>query len=124
VFPAFREHYIISAHSGFKDERFWKHFINFPKNTIQIYGIESKRRLFLSEDEANSPLMTARSAMTFPEAALVIGITERTSLDDIHTRFHALVKEWHSDVSRHDPDLSHVMFIRKKRPMTCWLIMA
>ena len=50
--------------------------------------------------------------MTIPEAANVLGIPGRESLNGIHTRFRELAKEWHPDVSGHDPDLSHVMFIR------------
>jgi hypothetical protein len=52
--------------------------------------------------------------MTVPEAAEVLGITDRASLNGIHARFHELVKEWNPDVSEHDPDLSHTMFIRIK----------
>jgi hypothetical protein len=58
--------------------------------------------------------MTHRSAITVPEAAAVLGITGRTSLNGMHARFHELVKEWHPDVSQHDPDLSHATFIRLK----------
>ena len=38
--------------------------------------------------------------MTIPEAAEMLGITGRASLNGLHTRFHELVKEWHPDVSR------------------------
>jgi DnaJ-class molecular chaperone len=41
--------------------------------------------------------------MTIPEAAGVLGITGKESLNGIHARFHALIKEWHPDVSQHDP---------------------
>ncbi|MDO8874104.1 MAG: J domain-containing protein [Methanoregula sp.] len=58
--------------------------------------------------------MTTRTTMTIPEAAEVLGITNRASLNRIHARFHELVKEWHPDVSQHDPHLSHVTFIRIK----------
>ncbi|MCX6696250.1 MAG: J domain-containing protein [Methanoregula sp.] len=58
--------------------------------------------------------MTVRSTMTIHEAAGVLGITGRASLNRIHARFHELVKEWHPDVSQHDSDLSHVTFIRIK----------
>jgi DnaJ-class molecular chaperone len=58
--------------------------------------------------------MITRSTMTIPEAADVLGITDLASLNGIHARFRALVKEWHPDVSQHDPDRSHVTFIRIK----------
>ena len=58
--------------------------------------------------------MTTQSTMTVPEAAGVLGITNRASLNAIHARFRELVKEWHPDVSDHDSDLSHATFIRIK----------
>jgi len=58
--------------------------------------------------------MITRSTMTIPEAAEVLGIADRMSLNGIHTRFRELVKEWHPDVSQHDPDLAHTKFIRIK----------
>ncbi len=58
--------------------------------------------------------MTTRSTMTIPEAAGVLGITGKESLNGIHARFHSLIKEWHPDVSQHDPNLSHIMLIRIK----------
>ncbi len=56
--------------------------------------------------------MTTRPTMTVPEAAEVLGIPGRGSLNGIHARFRELAKEWHPDVSGHDPDLSHETFIR------------
>ncbi len=58
--------------------------------------------------------MTTLSPMTISEAAKMLGITSTASLNGIHARFQELVKEWHPDVSQHDPDLSHIMFIRIK----------
>lgn len=52
--------------------------------------------------------------MSIPEAAEVLGITCTASLNGIHARFRERVKEWHPDVSEHDPDLSHTTFIRIK----------
>jgi hypothetical protein len=52
--------------------------------------------------------------MCIPEAAEVFRITDRTSLNEIHARFRELVKEWHPDVSCHDPEISHNTFIRIK----------
>jgi DnaJ-class molecular chaperone len=51
----------------------------------------------------NSHPMTTRSTMTIPEAAEMLGITGRESLNGLHARFRELVKEWHPDVSQHDP---------------------
>ena len=59
-------------------------------------------------------MMIAQPSMTIPEAAEVIGLTGRTSLNGIHARFHELVQEWHPDISEHDPDLSYTIFIRIK----------
>lgn len=58
--------------------------------------------------------MIAPFPMTIPEAAEVLGLTGRASLNGIHARFHELVKEWHPDVSGHDPDLPHTTSIRIK----------
>ena len=59
--------------------------------------------------------MTTRSTMTIPEGCWGAGHYRYSeSLNGIHARFQELVKEWHPDVSQHDPDLSHVMFIRIK----------
>jgi hypothetical protein len=55
--------------------------------------------------------MTPRSSLTIPETTEVLGLTGRARLNGIHARFHELVKEWHPDVSEHDPDLSHTTFI-------------
>jgi len=53
--------------------------------------------------------------MNVPEAAHMLGIPGRASLNGIHARFRELAKEWHPDVSQYDPDLSHDRFIRIKR---------
>ena len=58
--------------------------------------------------------MTTQSTMTISKAAKVLGITGTASLDGIHTRFREMVKEWHPDVSQHDPGISNVTFIRIK----------
>ncbi len=62
--------------------------------------------------------MTTHPTITIPEAAEVLGISSRASLNGIHARFRELVKEWHPDVSQHDPDLSHITFIRIKEAYT------
>lgn len=48
----------------------------------------------------------------------MLGITGKESLNGIHSRFHALVKEWHPDVSLHGPDLSDATFIRIEEACT------
>jgi len=58
--------------------------------------------------------MTTLPSMTISEAAEMLGITGRESLNGLHARFRELVKEWHPDVSQHDPELSHITFIRIK----------
>jgi DnaJ-class molecular chaperone len=68
--------------------------------------------------------MTNRSTLTIPAAAEILGITGRVSLNGIHARFHELVKEWHPDVSEHDPDLSHTTFIHIKEATIFWWNMA
>jgi curved DNA-binding protein CbpA len=50
--------------------------------------------------------------MIVPEAAHVLGIPGRASLNGIHARFRELDTVWHPDVSRHDPEISHATFIR------------
>lgn len=56
--------------------------------------------------------MTASQAMTVPEAVMVLSLPDRASLNEIHARYRDLVREWHPDVSMHDPHQSHEMFIR------------
>jgi len=80
---------------------------------ITIHVSREKPGILLKAD-TNSPLMTSRSTQVIREAVDILGITDNASLNDIHTRFRVLVKEWHPDVSQHDPDCSHVTFIRIK----------
>lgn len=58
--------------------------------------------------------MTTRSSLAIPKAVKLLGLTFSSSLIGIHARLHELVKESHPDVSEHDPDRSHVTFIRIK----------
>ncbi len=58
--------------------------------------------------------MTAKSSMSVPEAAMVFGFSGGASLNEVHARYRELAKEWHPDVSQHDPGLSHDTFIRIK----------
>lgn len=59
-------------------------------------------------------LMIAPPPKTIPEAARLLGITGRATMNGIHARFHELVKEYHPYVSEHDPELSHITCIRIK----------
>ena len=82
---------------------------------IQIaFHTSGEKPGILLKADTNSPLMTSRSTQVIREAVDILGITDNASLNDIHTRFRVLVKEWHPDVSQHDPDCSHVTFIRIK----------
>jgi len=46
------------------------------------------------------------------EAADVLGIRERASLNEIRSHYRERIKEWHPDVSDNDPAASHAMTIR------------
>ena len=46
------------------------------------------------------------------EAADILGIADRASINEIRSRYHALVKEWHPDVSQHGPEDTHKTMIR------------
>jgi hypothetical protein len=41
------------------------------------------------------------------EAADILGIAEKASINEIRSRYHALVKEWHPDVSDYDSEDTH-----------------
>jgi len=56
--------------------------------------------------------MAHRQILTVPEAAKVLGIPGKASLNGIHARFRELAKEWHPDVSDNDPEIAHETFIR------------
>jgi hypothetical protein len=49
---------------------------------------------------------------TLREAADILGIADRASIHDIRSRYHALVKEWHPDVSQHGSEDTHNTMIR------------
>jgi len=66
----------------------------------------------LSEDEWNRYVMTARSSLSIREAADILGIAEQASINEIRSRYHALVKEWHPDVSHYDSEDTHNTMIR------------
>jgi hypothetical protein len=46
------------------------------------------------------------------EAADILGIAEKASINEIRSRYHALVKEWHPDVSDYDSEDTHNTMIR------------
>jgi len=48
------------------------------------------------------------------EAAVLLGIRERASLNEIRQKYHELVKASHPDVSDRDPMVSHEVMIRLK----------
>jgi preprotein translocase subunit Sec63 len=58
--------------------------------------------------------MAAITAKTLREAAEILGIQERASLNEIRIRYYERIKEWHPDVSQKDPAASHEMTIRLK----------
>jgi len=49
------------------------------------------------------------------EAAEVLGIQERASLNEIRQKYHEQIKICHPDVSQQDPAVSHEMTIRIKK---------
>jgi pantothenate kinase len=57
-------------------------------------------------------VMTARSSLSIREAADILGIADQASINEIRSRYHALVKEWHPDVSDHEPEDTHNKMIR------------
>ncbi|MDN7024705.1 J domain-containing protein [Methanoculleus sp. FWC-SCC1] len=56
--------------------------------------------------------MAAITAGQVREAADVLGIRDRASLNEIRARYHEQIKEWHPDISRKDPAESHEMTLR------------
>ncbi len=48
------------------------------------------------------------------EAADVLGIGEKASLNEIRQKYHEQVRTWHPDVSKKDPAVSHETTIRVK----------
>ncbi|HOJ95621.1 MAG TPA: DnaJ domain-containing protein [Methanospirillum sp.] len=50
--------------------------------------------------------------ITLQQAAKILGFSDKASLIEIRKRYHEFVREWHPDVSVHEPDESHEMMIR------------
>ena len=51
--------------------------------------------------------MAAVTAERVREAAEVLGIRDRGSFNEIRSRYHERIKEWHPDVSQKAPAASH-----------------
>lgn len=49
------------------------------------------------------------------EAATLLGIGNKASLNEIRSRYYERIREWHPDVSLNDPAASHEMTIRLKK---------
>jgi hypothetical protein len=56
--------------------------------------------------------MNARSSFSIREAADILGIAEQASINEIRSRYHEYVKEWHPDVSQYDSEETHKTMIR------------
>ena len=58
--------------------------------------------------------MITTPEISIQQAAKLLGFSNKASLMEIRKRYHKLVREWHPDVSVHEPDESHEMMIRYK----------
>lgn len=58
--------------------------------------------------------MAAITAKALREAAELLGVREKASLNEIRLRYYDRIREWHPDVSQKDPAASHEMTIRLK----------
>jgi len=58
--------------------------------------------------------MATITAGRLREAAELLGIRNRATLNEIRARYSERIKEWHPDVSQNDPAESHEMTIRLK----------
>ena len=56
--------------------------------------------------------MIKTPVVTLQQAAKLLGFTDKASLIEIRKRYHELVREWHPDVSVHEPGESHEMMIQ------------
>ena len=59
--------------------------------------------------------MAEITAEVLRDAAGLLGIHDRASLNEIRIRYHECIKEWHPDVSENDAATSHEMTIRLKK---------
>jgi DnaJ-class molecular chaperone len=69
----------------------------------------------LSQGGQNLMNMAEVTPAALGEAAEVLGIQEKASLNEIRQKYRELVKKWHPDVSEQDPAVSHEMMIRLKK---------
>ncbi len=58
--------------------------------------------------------MKTTPEISIQQSAKLLGFSEKASLMEIRKRYHELVREWHPDVSAHEPDVTHEMMIRYK----------
>jgi len=58
--------------------------------------------------------MATLTSLSVRQAADILGIAETASITEIRSRYRALAKEWHPDVSENDPDNTHVFFFKQK----------
>ncbi|KUG19584.1 dnaj-class molecular chaperone [hydrocarbon metagenome] len=56
--------------------------------------------------------MAASTPLSIREAADILGIADRASINEIRSRYRALVREWHPDISPHAPDDTHDEMVR------------
>lgn len=56
--------------------------------------------------------MAARKCLSPREAADILGIGDAASINQIRSRYHALVLEWHPDVSGYGSDETHNGMVR------------
>lgn len=56
--------------------------------------------------------MTGRSSLSIREAADILGIAHHATINEIRSRYHLLIKEWHPDISQHEPEDAHITMIR------------
>jgi DnaJ-class molecular chaperone len=58
--------------------------------------------------------MSEVTPIVLREAAEVLGIQDKASLNEIRQKYHQQIKRWHPDISTMNPGASHEMTIRLK----------
>ncbi|MDO8840874.1 J domain-containing protein [Methanocalculus sp.] len=56
--------------------------------------------------------MVVHKCLSLREAADILGVGESASIIQIRTRYHALVRKWHPDISEHTPEETHNEMVR------------
>lgn len=56
--------------------------------------------------------MAANSSLSVRDAADIFGISDLASINEIRSRYHELVKEWHPDLSQQAPEQHHEKMVR------------